>query len=310
MNFPLMSLLKTFQYVYLHKAITNGPTATQKKPKYGGMMLRIHRKVYYFLDMMVKLTLNIDPSHGLGANSRGILKDLIFDQPLQQKKSLPYSQDHKLKYIIVDIPTYTGPPLSPHLPPTYCSFATFKCKSEKWNSHWRQGFPIIAAKADSIHGSQGLTVSETKPIKKMVLEGWSYKWESMWPGIFYVGVSRAAEQKCIILNSEIDQASLDSVGKSEKWKYQDTVCKNIEKKALEQRKQDLANGFGTPADLKDRLHTFISNMRGKTSHLPDSNVKTAILARLTEYEQDLNNFQLVRRSTRLRRPTRRMLDTS
>ena len=125
--------------------------------------------------------------------------------------------------------------------------------------------PIIAAKADSIHGSQGLTVSETKPIKKMVLEGWSYKWESMWPGIFYVGVSRAAEQKCIILNSEIDQASLDSVGKSEKWKYQDTVCKNIEKKALEQRKQDLANGFGTPADLKDRLHTFISNMRGALS---------------------------------------------
>ena len=144
----------------------------------------------------------------------------------------------------------------------------------------------------------------------MVLEGWSYKWESMWPGIFYVGVSRAAEQKCIILNSEITVASLDSVGKSEKWKYQDTVCKNIEKKALEQRKQDLANGFGTPADLKDRLHTFILNMRDKTSHLPDSNVKTAILARLTEYEHDLNNFQLVRRSTRTRRPTTRMLDTS
>lgn len=106
------------QNVYLHKAKTNGPSAGSKNPKHGGMMLRIHRKAYYFIDMMVKLTLNIDPSHGLSANSRGILKDLIFDKPLQEKKSLPYSKYHKLKYIIVDIPTYTGPPPSPHLPPT------------------------------------------------------------------------------------------------------------------------------------------------------------------------------------------------
>lgn len=145
----------------------------------------------------------------------------------------------------------------------------------------------------------------------MVLEGWEYKWERMWHGSFYVGVSRAAQQKCIILISVIDEKSLDSIGKSEKWKYQHTVCKNIEKKALEQRKQDLAKGFGTPADLKDRLHTFILNMRDKTSRLPDNNGKTAILARLTEYDHDLNNFfQSLRRSTRTRRPTTRVLNTS
>ena len=125
----------------------------------------------------------------------------------------------------------------------------------------------------------------------MVLQGWASKWERMWPGIFYVGVSRAAERTGIILDSVIDETSLKCIGSSKQWKDQNTECEEIKNKALEQRTHDLQNHFGTPSDLKQRLGRFILNMRHKTSHLPDDDVKTAILSQLQEYEEDLGNFQ-------------------
>ena len=117
--------------VVVHNALMNGPTAKQANPPGAGMMVRIPRSGYYCKGMMAKLTLKVAPRLGLGANARGTIVDLIFEDAYNEKQPVPCTNNARPKYIIMDIKTYNGPRLHPDLPETYCAFGEFQCSSDR-----------------------------------------------------------------------------------------------------------------------------------------------------------------------------------
>jgi hypothetical protein len=74
----------------------------------------------------------------------------------------------------------------------YC----FRCESCKGCT--RTNLPLVCGKADTIHSLQGLTVGPGEAMTHMVLH-WDEAAESLWPGVFYVGASRAKEASSIAL---------------------------------------------------------------------------------------------------------------
>ena len=257
----------TYDYhVVVHNALMNGPTAKQANPPGAGMMVRIPRSGYYCKGMMAKLTLNVAPQLGLGANARGTIVDLIFEDAYDKKKPVPYTNDARLKYIIMDIKTYNGRRLHPDLPETYCAFGEFQCSSDKHKSHYRKGFPVVQGKLDTIHSAQGLSVGQNEFVKCMVLDSWEVKWENKWPGLFYVGASRPCDKRSIFITPSLDMSSLRSIGGGKTWKEQDEVCKTIKQQASKERKTDLQEGIGTEEDFKNLYGWFIDAMFQKLSN--------------------------------------------
>ena len=243
--------------------------------------------------------------------------DLIFQDAYEAKKPVPYTKNAELKYIIMDIETYNGPRLDPNLPPTYCCFGTFRCSSEKHRGHYREGFPIVQGKSDTIHSAQGLSVGKNEFLKCMVLDSWESQWENRWPGLFYVGSSRACEKGDIYIQGSLCKRSLRGIGSGDTWNEQNNVCKEIEKKAIKERKKDLQNGVGTEEDFQHLYAWFIETMKTKMSNWQPSDdeieTKKIIQKKLDTYQKDFkeefnatpNRFN-VRRSLRSRRQTTRL----
>jgi hypothetical protein len=99
-------------------------------------------------------------------------------------------------------------------------------------------------KADTVHSFQGATVGEDQPIERPVLL-WDSKAESNWPGIMYVGGSRAKEEACIALKFDITTNALNKIGTSDSWKRQDAEVKSIHDKAMQRRQKMELLGRGT-----------------------------------------------------------------
>ena len=310
--------------VVVHEAEMYGRTAEHENPPGAGMMVRIPRKGYYCKGMMAKLTLNVAPHLGLGANARGTIVDLIFEGAYEAKKAVPYANNARLKYIVMDIKTYSGPQLHPNLPRTYCCFGKFKCSSESCRSNYREGFPIIQGKSDTIHSALGLSVGEEEFVKCLVLDSWESKWEKKWPGLFYVGASRACDKKSIYISPNLDKHSLRSIGTGKTWADQNKVCQEIEQKASQERATDMNEGIGTEDDFKRLYAWFIANMllkvsswalgsrhdeeydqRVKTKQIITDKLNAYKLEYINKFNETPTNINNVRRSGRRRRQTAR-----
>ena len=208
--------------------------------------------------------------------------------------------------------------------PTYCCFGKFKCSSESCRSSYREGFPIIQGKSDTIHSAQGLSVGEEEFVKCLVLDSWESKWEKKWPGLFYVGASRACDKNSIYISPNLDKHSLRSIGTGQTWFDQNKVCQEIEQKASQERATDMNEGIGTEDDFKRLYAWFIANMllkvsswalgsrhdeeydqRVKTKQIITDKLNAYKLEYINKFNETPTNINNVRRSGRRRRQTAR-----
>jgi hypothetical protein len=156
--------------------------------------------------------------------------------------------------IIVEFPDYTGEALfnfeggnSKWVP---IQEVTFNCDcANKCSS--RTAFPLVVAKADSVHGLQGVTIGAKKAIKRLRFFHWDKQAEAKWPGIFYVCVSRVETEDDIALDFNISFEDVDSIGKSESWAKQHAEVTRLTEKALKYREELRLQGIGTVEDLKE-----------------------------------------------------------
>ena len=161
-------------------------------------------------------------------------------------------------------------------------------------------------------------------ILQLVLLSWESKWEQKWPGLFYVGASRACDKNSIYISPNLDKHSLRSIGTGKTWADQNKVCQEIEQKASQERATDMNEGIGTEDDFKRLYAWFIASMSLKVSNWAlgpsndeeyDQRVKTKqiITDKLNAYKLEYinkfnetpTNINNVRRSGRMRRPTAR-----
>ena len=186
------------------------------------------------------------------------------------------------------------------------------------------GFPIIQGKSDTIHSAQGLSVGEEEFVKCLVLDSWESKWEKKWPGLFYVGASRACDKNSIYISPNLDKHSLRSIGTGKTWADQNKVCQEIEQKASQERATDITNGIGTEDDFKRLYAWFIANMllkvsswalgsrhdeeydqRVKTKQIITDKLNAYKLEYINKFNETPTNINNVRRSGRRRRQTAR-----
>ena len=89
---------------------------------------------------------------------------------------------------------------------------------------FRVGIPLVCGKADCVHSLQGLSIGEGEPIETFVFH-WTKAAESIWPGILYVGTSRAKATHNIALEHPFTTGDARKIGSDKRWQEQHSeVC--------------------------------------------------------------------------------------
>ena len=137
-----------------------------------GCMKQIPRTAYYAIGMMVKLTYNLSPNHKLCNGSRGIIRDIIYGEGGYD----PTNPFKRPSMIVVEFPDYTGPSLfhsgldthsEPNLHKCYFPLLEIELRCDAISKCCsRTGFPLVVAKADSVHSLQGLSVGFNRAIER------------------------------------------------------------------------------------------------------------------------------------------------
>ncbi len=269
--------LRTAQNVVHYACKADGRLAGSANPNKNkaGMMTRIPLHNYFFKQMMIKLTMNLDVQSGLSNGARGTVVDLYFD-----------SKD-VLEYILVDMPTYKGPRLHADLPATYCLVGKVKVYCSDFKNS-RVGFPLSNGKVDTIHSSQGITAGEGEEVEFIVLHQWNKKWENRWPGCFYVAVSRVTGEDKVFFSSSLDQASLRNIGKTKAFKIIHEEEQRLKETALQNRRNDLNGGVGTKEDFKNLLKQFLDLVQQRHHEHPRNRHSAAILDAAGKWYAQLN----------------------
>jgi hypothetical protein len=99
---------------------------------------------------------------------------------------------------------------------------------------------------------QGVTIGENKAIKRLRIHHWDKAAEAKWPGIFYVGGSRAETEDDVVIDFDISLEDIESIGKSDSWMKQHGEVQELTQKALRCRREFLQQGIGTVQDLKQQ----------------------------------------------------------
>jgi hypothetical protein len=203
-----------------------GTHAVALKHAKGGAASKIPITGYFTTGMMIKLVTNLVPEYGLFNNARGFVRDWFY---IDGSVSYDSSNQSRLPVVMVEFPDYTGPPVSPLLADAgkgkWVPIAPVQLRCDCGACH-RFGLPLVCAKADSIHSLQGVTIGDTKAIKRVVIH-WSQQAESLWAGIFYVAASRAKESHNLALSFNMTQDDLSKIGSGEKWLKQDAEARRL-----------------------------------------------------------------------------------
>ncbi len=237
-----------------------------------GLMARIPLTNYFFIGMMIKMTVNVDVKSGLSNGARGIVKDLYF-------------HDNELQFILLDMPTYKGKCLHKDLPRTYCLIGKFNMFSNDFK-HCRNGFPLQVGKADTIHSSQGITAGEDEQISDIIIDGWEIKWEKRWPGCFYVAVSRVKERHNLFFSTPLDGRSLAGIGKSKAFEMIHTEEQKIKDAAFNKRRGDVQAECGTKEHFTALLSEFCNIISNKWKR-KNNDVSKCILSNTKRWKQRL-----------------------
>jgi hypothetical protein len=266
--------VKHFEDVVVVKATCTGSHATAMNSPKAGLLGKIPRTAYYARGMMVKLLTNLLPEEGLYNNARGTIVDVIYPE------GGGYNPDDKtqLPILIVDFPSYSGPAWLPGALPADIARQTWvpisavslRCDSSCCS---RRGLPVVCSKADSIHSLQGLTIGDEHAIKRLLIT-WDPKDEGLWPGIFYVGASRAEAEHNVAIAFDVTKQGMSKVCTNEGWHKQNDEVLRLVGRARAERKARFENpaGFrdgdpekhwGSKFDFAMRLDWFITAMSAK-----------------------------------------------
>jgi hypothetical protein len=270
----LEKYIRTADNVVVYQSQANTRFARSENPNKvkAGLMARIPLTSYFFIGMMVKMTVNVDVKAGLSNGARGIVKDLYFD-------------GDELQYILLDMPTYKGQRLSNSLPRTYCLIGKFSMFSNDFK-HWRNGFPLQVGKADTVHSSQGITAGEDEQISDIIVDGWEIKWENRWPGCFYVAVSRVKERHNLFFSTSLDGRSLGSIGDSKAFKLIHTEEQKTNQAAFDKRRADLQANCGTKEHFSALLAEVLDIVERKWKDKNDP-VSKCILSNAEKWKHSL-----------------------
>lgn len=239
------------------KALASGTHATALSHKSMGMAKSIPLIAYYSVGMMVKLTLNVCPEVGLYNNARGVVRDIVYENGGYDATAFPI--------VIVEFPEYSGLPFAEGVNPRWVPIAAVERRCD-CHGCGRFGLPLVCAKADSIHSLQGLTVGPTKTINRLVLH-WKYQAEGMFPGIFYVGCSRATCAESLTLAEAVPTDDYARIGTCGRWQEQHDVVAEISLAATVQRAEMQSrqgkggHQWGSPGDFLRRLSWLIETAR-------------------------------------------------
>ena len=286
-----------------HAIATNHPKA--------GAAKKIPVTNYMTVGMMVKLVANIIPEYGLYNNARGVVRDIFFTDG---DPTYDPSNQSRSPVVMVEFFCYTGPPVSKALAAAgkgkWVPIAALEQRCDCMACH-RCGLPLVVAKADSIHSLQGVTIGDTKAIKRLVIH-WSQAAEGLWAGIFYVAASRAMESHNVALAFNITTGDLAKIGTGEKWLRQDTEARRLVGLSMGFRLQmealreevwhaDDSRRWGSAYDFQMKLSRFIERTEAacqvplpgaplpRLSHVPVE-TKAAILACIAQWRASLAAF--------------------
>jgi len=195
--------VRRFDRVCAIKSTFHGRHAMARKDEKAGMLKAIARTLYLTPGMMVKLAVNIVPELGLFNNARGIVRDAL------------YGEDGYSGYVSGDMPSvalvefegYTGPPLMRGARSKWLPIVPVERRCD-CGACTRFGLPLWVAKADTVHGVQGLTVGDSHPIQRVLIR-WSLAAEKRWPGILYVAASRPENMSNLALETPIVESDLN-----------------------------------------------------------------------------------------------------
>ncbi|KNC79941.1 hypothetical protein SARC_07683, partial [Sphaeroforma arctica JP610] len=200
-----------------------------------GMAAAIPLISYLAVGMIVKLTVNFVPEVCLAKQSRGVIRDIIYSNGYDRDE-IPVGViemiDYKGEPFITSQDSDDAPDHALNKKSKYeiLGATELRCDCKRCCGI---GIPICVAKSDSVHSLQGMTIGQTKAIKRMVMK-WSTKAESLWPNILYVGGSRVQKENEILLAHPIAESDLKKVATTPTWKLQDATLKNIVTKADKQ----------------------------------------------------------------------------
>jgi hypothetical protein len=126
---------------------------------------------------------NFEPDRGLFNGAQGTIKEIVFkdnDSPLDYK--FP-------QYIIVDFPTYCGPPWIKHKP-TWVPIPPIDITCKRHCCTYKY-IPLSIAYARTGHTFQGQNVGPNHPIPCIVVNPGKKSMELLCPGLLYMFISRA-----------------------------------------------------------------------------------------------------------------------
>ena len=229
------------------RAVVTGRHAQSNDGQAVGMCKNIPIACCYAIGMCVKLTVNMCPEHGLCNGSRGKVVDIIYPSGDGYAPPPLASSDDPTVFpiVIVDFPHYTGHPLLTDgaAAATHPTLVPIVAITRHCNRHCcsREGLPLISGKADTAHSAQGISVGRGEAFKRALFL-WTAQAESLWPGIFYVGVSRPKEASDFALQNALTKHDAASIGTAERAQEARSEMSDIGKLAEGTQKQQ-TRGF-------------------------------------------------------------------
>lgn len=252
--------------VVVVRAVCSGFHANSTNPRAGGQAVRLPRTSFFFVRMIVSLSVNLVPELGLANNSRGRIVEILYPPG-----GYDPSNSSVFPVIVVDFLGYTGPPWDPQHP-TWVPITSVERRCDRGCCS-RMGFPLWPAKAGSVHSFQGLTIGDGKQYDRLVFL-WDKGAEGRWPGAFYVGASRAMAPHNLALRYTMAKDDLDAIVNGVAWKVQRIKVAQLLDKAREfrtelamRREQPWhmdgigAHHWGSKYDFAKRLLGFITTHR-------------------------------------------------
>ena len=127
---------------------------------------------------------NFQPNWGLYNGALGTIVGFKFSSGKNPQT------DHLPEYVVVDFPSYSGPPWisdKPTLVPI--PIVKVPCKKGCCEAHF---VPLVLAFARTIHTFQGMEAGPSKQIKQIVVDVGKAQFEAINPGVLYTALSRAS----------------------------------------------------------------------------------------------------------------------
>jgi hypothetical protein len=182
---------------------------------------------------------------------------------------VPYSKQSNL-LLFVEFPNYTGPPLNDAMAAAgkgkWIPMGAVKKMCER-HCCSREGFTLATAKADTIHGFQGVTVGQGEEIKRILIT-WNKGAEVKFPGALYVSSSRSTRLVKIAFKDRFSVEDLKVIGSSQSWKLQHEEVERIVTTSEAQKNSDQAMNIGSTEHFIELIKWVIS--RGEENVASDA----------------------------------------